>query len=220
MKIGKPNLLPSYAYLLSLVGSIFCLKSIIFDFDKLSKGTFYYLCILASISFYFLIFLSYNIKIVIFKQHHFIYFAPFRFFYKKHKYTTISSLNWEILMLDNRLGHFKEIIVNFNDANKSIKLSDLEFYNFNSIEKWLLIRINKKINLNKRNKIYLEQAKSNIWYYFIWLVLLLIFLISIATNEKNGCISHSIQVILLFLIFRISYIIIKYRKLIKKTSIK
>ena len=99
-------------------------------------------------------------KIVIVSTKHIDFIYPLRFKKKRIEKSKIKSISWR-LWGNYRSPDFRIIDIE-TSTNEKIKISDLEFQNFDSIESMILQHLPLKQNLSTSKRIKYDQAKYNI----------------------------------------------------------
>lgn len=214
MKIGTYNIFTFFWFVLMLTGSG---TLTYFSFSKnfySSDAIFIVKVVIALISIIFIcvfLYLLYKFKILIIHKSYFILIQPFLIKFNKIDISKSKSVNWKNFTAF-RGTIYRKVIINQNKS--TIEFSDLEFENFESLVK------NINVQLEKKEKIAIEQALSNNSMMIINVIILSAFLIFllISTTWKDIDIAEiiflSINFILLFASIKR---VLNYRKLIKTT---
>lgn len=160
--------------------------------------------------------LSYRMKVLILGQSGFTIVFPFRLHARTHKYSDVAQISWQIWE-QYRIGDTRQLI--FTTAHgQSYSIADLEYWNFDTLEKTLLARTNTLPNLNARDRIRSRQAKANFWFNVISVPLLTVFLFwtvqSLGPRPPTSfrIVSGSILFIILI---RVIYRLFQYRSWMK-----
>ncbi|PHS10979.1 MAG: hypothetical protein COA88_01460 [Kordia sp.] len=130
-----------------------------------------------------LFFLAKHFKIFILKKNRIKIIYPLKLKIISYNYSDVLKVNWEIYS-GSRSADYLCLNVFLKDG-KEYFLSDLEYENFSVIEKEILKNIKKKPSLVKRNKLKVGQAKSNLFYCVLGLVMSGVFFIPRLNNIKN-----------------------------------
>ncbi len=93
-------------------------------------------------------------------------------------------MKWKLLG-NYKTGDYRMLeLTDFN--GKTLSISDLEFQNFDSLEAEILNKSNCKPNLNNRNQLMLDQAKTNLIFNPIFLILMIVISYKEVNKYLNG----------------------------------
>jgi hypothetical protein len=219
MKISIPSFLSSVAFLgfLWLSGTLFFTS--ISKFSNLFELSWNLIgiIILSLIFPTLLTFLFIKLKVVYIKDNKIQAFYPFRLKIKSIQLSQIKKMNWRLLG-NYKTGDYRMLeLTDFN--GKTLLISDLEFQNFDSLEAEILNKTNCKPNLNNRNRLKLDQAKSNLIFNPILLILMIIISYKEVNKYLDGDDFHTNNIIILSICLlvglRLVFQAIEYIKRIK-----
>jgi len=218
LKIGIPDILPILCFALMGASALF-MGFLFFEFGvkTLTGGTIFF-AFMTLIPFSILVFLSYRFKIVIMTEKSIIVIIPFRLKYRNLNYITIEELDWELIS-NPRGGDVRKLIIKTNSGYQ-INILDVEFMNFDNLEKWLIDNTNLEQNLDKKFNIELQQAKSNWWLNMIVVVIIVVAFFFLSNIEIRADVRYSIQIALAIITWRLTHSLIKYQKTINENKRK
>jgi hypothetical protein len=160
--------------------------------------------------------LSYRFKIVAMTDNALIVIMPFRLQYKNLKFDSIDELNWD-LWETFRMGDYRKLIIQTSSGFRT-NISDLEFINYDSLEKWLVDRTTLKLNLDRKLNIELRQAKWNRWLNLIAIVMFVFFFFLFSNGQWGNNTGLAIQITMVIITWRLLVRLFKYQKLINEST--
>ena len=147
-----------------------------FEFTKHLVVLFFYLILLAT-----LIFMAVKWKWVIINKESIMVVYPLKFQSFKIELSEIKTLKWRLWKGRHRililLAYYRMLDLG-TKTGQQLTISDFEFQNFDSLESLILNSVNFKPNLKTRNQNRYVQAKSNIIFSIIILVIAVFIIIT------------------------------------------
>lgn len=221
MKIGIPSFLLTIIVLFLLCVSVFAYVTF-FELSHIeefpNKKTIGFL-VLYSIGPIGLFFLSKYLKIILLKESSFVVIQPLRFKTEKHQYSDIIKVEWGIIdgVGKGPDGLGLEL---FLKSKKIFSISDYEFENYSVLEKLILDKSNTNPPYNKRSKLKIKQAKSNLFFCALGLCLFGILSMNLLNSIENGFSSKFsyLSIIPFFIFIRISIHTFNYIKVIRNDA--
>jgi hypothetical protein len=150
---------------------------------------------------------------------HVIIIFPFRFHSKKLSLNEIDNLDWD-LWETHKLGDYRRLSFSTNSGFRS-NISDLEFWNYESLEKWLLDNTNSEFNLKQKDKVELAQAKYNKWVNIVVIPLLIFFWYIFFVTPSPAAINPiriGLQLTMIIIIWRLTERLVDYQKRINRNK--
>lgn len=163
--------------------------------------------------------MSYRFKIIFMNSANLIIIFPFRFQVKKLGLNQIDSLDWD-LWETHKLGDYRKLTFSSKSGFKS-NISDLEFWNYDSLEKWLLEKTKSEYDLKQKDKIELAQAKYNKWVNLVTIPLLIFFFYIFYETPHNAAINPIIiglQFSTVLIVWRLTERLIDYQKRLNRSK--
>jgi hypothetical protein len=154
--------------------------------------------------------LSYRLKLVIMTNDKIKIMIPFRFKLKTIDFGNIKKIDWNIWSI-HKLGDYRKLTITTDNFKTNI--SDFEFINFNDLESFLLdkTKVTSKFNLSVKQNVELSQAKVNRWWNLVAILMSVFFLAIISFNGKIGTGKLIVQVIIAFLVIRLTVVFVQYQ---------
>lgn len=130
--------------------------------------------------------MSYRFKIIIMTGKELIVIKPFRLQQKRFKFDSIKSLKWELWEI-YRMPDFRKLNI-LTTAGDRLNISDLEFINYDRLEKWLIENANVELNLGWKRNVEVRQAKFNRWLNLVAIVMLsfIFFVVLLSTPHRES----------------------------------
>ncbi|QSE97227.1 hypothetical protein [Fulvivirga lutea] len=212
MKLGIPNILPLIGF--TFFGAISISMSILF-FDKVDSATtgstiFFALFLLMCFGMFGI--LCYRFKIVVMTDKKLIIIIPFRFQFKTFTFENIKSLKWD-LWETFKMGDYRKLSIQTNSGYLT-NISDLEFINYDSLEKWLMKKTTLELNLDRKFYNEVQQAKWNKWVNIIVILLVGFFMLLFATGNNFNFI---VPLFLAIIIWRLIVKLVQYQQRINES---
>jgi hypothetical protein len=135
---------------------------------------------------------------------------PFRFQLKTIDLDDIKKIDWNIWSI-HKLGDYRNLTITTD--NFKANFSDFEFINFNRLERFLLdnTKVTSKFDLTIKQNVELSQAKGNRWWNLVAILMSAFFLAMISFNGKTGTGKLIAQIIITFLIIRLTVVFVEYQ---------
>ena len=212
--------MPLFGFALSGAASILLTTSILDDkADTGSTGANIFLVIFTLASYWTFGLLSYHFKIIFMTEKELVVVSPVRFQYRKFEFEGIDDLTWKLLGI-YRIGDFRQLNI-LTSSGYRTNISDFEFINYDSLEKWLIDRTDIKLNLKRKLDVELQQARGNRWTNILIIALLVFFFFKLAFNQRTRTdIDTGIQIAFAILTWRQVVRLIQYQRLINKSKKK
>ena len=140
----------------------------------------------------------------------FIVIAPFRFLIKSFSYDSIVDLKWD-LWTTHKIGEYRKLLIKTSSGYQT-NISDLEFINYDSLEKWLVNRISLELNLERKFYIEVQQAKWNKWLNIVVISLSVFLFFVLSNGPLRTDIRIPIQIIMIFILWRLVLRLIQYQQ--------
>lgn len=210
MRLGIPNILPLIGYLLFWTISIFMTFIFLDKYETATTGDTIFVVISLLFCFIIIAFLSYRFKIVLLTDKSIKIITPFRFQLKDIKFSDLTNLNWD-LWGTYRTGDYRRLTITTSSGFQA-NISDFEFINYDSLEKWVLERTSLDINFNKKLNVELQQAKWNKWTNLFIIGVLIFFFILLSNEHSDNIMNISIRIAMIFITWRLIVKLIQYQK--------
>jgi|JI10StandDraft_1071094.scaffolds.fasta_scaffold202514_2 hypothetical protein len=158
--------------------------------------------------------LSYRLRIVLMTNDKIKIMTPFKFQLRTIDFDNIKKIDWNIWSI-HKLGDYRKLTI--TTENFKTNLSDFEFINFNGLESFLLdkTKVTSKFNLSTKQNVELSQAKENRWWNLIAILMSAFFLAMISFNGKTGTGKVIAQIIITFLVIRLTVVFVEYQNRIR-----
>ena len=216
MRIGIPNVIPLFGYL--FFGTVSIFMTILFfdkvDAEKTGVTIFLAIFILACYTTFGL--LSYRFKVVVMTDKELIVIIPFRFQCKSFKFENIKDLKWD-LWVTYKMGDYRKLVIQTSSGYVT-NISDLEFINYDSLEKWLIDSTNLKLNLARKLNIELQQAKANRWLNIIAIVMFVFFFFVLSKGQMRTDVRFPIQIVMIIINWRLIIRLVQYQQRINENK--
>ena len=141
-----------------------------------------------------------------------IIIMPFRLKYMRFTFDNIKNLQWD-LWYTYRTGDYRKLNITTSSGYKT-NISDLEFINYNSLEKWLIQKTNIELNLERKLNVELRQAKSNRWLNAVIIVMFVFFFFLFSIGIRQNNISIFIRIAMVVITWRLVVRLVQYQQLI------
>jgi hypothetical protein len=213
LRIGLPNILPLIGFL--FFGAVGVLMTILF-FDKVDTAEtgatiFFVIFILFSYGMFGL--LCFRFKVVVMTVNKLVIIFPFRLKLHSITYDKIDDLKWD-LWGTFRMGDYRKLIIRTQSGYRT-NISDLEFINYDSLEKWLMERTKLEFNLDRKTYVEVQQAKYNKWVNMVAILMVGFFTFLISNGRNDNNIRTVILLILVLIIWRLCVRLVQYQQRIK-----
>lgn len=216
MRIGIPNVLPLFGFF--LFGTISILFTILF-FDKVdaeTTGMTIFFAVFILLCYAMVGLLSYRFKVIIMTDKELIIVLPFRFQHNTFKFSNIENLKWDIWGI-HRLGDYRKLNISTSSGYLT-NISDFEFINYDSLEKWLVDKTDIKLNLDRKLKVELQQAKWNRWLNVIAIVMFVFYFFILSSGQMRTDIHFGVQVAIVIVTWRLVVRLVQYQQRINRNE--
>lgn len=159
--------------------------------------------------------LSYRFKIVALTDNKVVLVFPFRLKHQSFTYDNVEVLKWD-LWETFKLGDYRKLTIQTKSGYVT-NISDLEFINYDSLEKWLMTRTKIELNLDRKTYVEVQQAKYNKWVNIVTTLLVGFFTFIIATGHSDNDIRNIILVVLILTIWRMLIRLVQYQQRINES---
>jgi hypothetical protein len=160
--------------------------------------------------------LSYRFKIVLLTKEKIIVIIPFRFQFQEFKFGDFAKIKWD-LWGTFRTGDYRKLIIT-SSSGLHTNISDLEFINYNSLEKWILERTSLELNLERKLNVELQQAKVNRWLNLFIIVVFIFFFFLLSSGQRDNNINIGIRIAMVFITWRLIVRLVQYQKRINENN--
>lgn len=218
MKISIPSFLTSTFVLSLLSTSIYLMcetfmSKFIPELGNLkSLGLLFFYSIVPII----LVFLIKKFKIIKLSEESINVIYPFRFKKIEYRFSEVLKIDWEIYSSYRSSDYLRMKI--FFKGGRHIDFTNVEYENFGGLEDFILNNVKCKRSISKKNKLRLEQAKTNRFDCALYLVFLsfCLYVIFISLIKQQSVLKYSILFLLLLAILRLVKHLIKYVNIVRK----
>ena len=158
---------------------------------------------------------SFRFKIVVMTGNKVIVVFPFRLKLQSFTYDNIEGLKWD-LWETFKLGDYRKLTIQTKSGFVT-NISDLEFINYDSLEKCLVTRTNIELNLDRKVYVEVQQAKYNKWVNIGTILVVGFFTFLIANGHSDNNIKNIILVVLILTIWRMLVRLVQYQQRINES---
>ncbi|SHG79768.1 hypothetical protein SAMN04488109_1887 [Chryseolinea serpens] len=190
-------------------------------FDKVGTATvgatiFFVLFILLCYAMFGM--MSYRFKVIIMTGKELIVIKPFRLQYKRFKFDSIKSLKWDLWEI-HRMPDFRKLNI-LTTSGDRLNISDLEFVNYDNLEKWLIENTNVELNLDWKRNVEVRQARYNRWINLVTIVIMFFFFFLFSTGHRGNNATLAIRIAIVIVTWRLLVQLIRYQKRIATSGRK
>jgi len=211
LRIGIPNFIPLFGYFFFGAGGTVMAISFFNKVDSATTGATIFVVIIILLCYAMLGIMSYRFKIIVMTGQELIAIMPFRLQYKCLKLDSIKSLKWELWEIQ-RLPDFRKLNI-LTASGYRLNISDLEFVNYDRLEKWLIENTNAERNLDWKLNVEVRQAKYNRWVNLVTLVIMVVFFFVVPLSIRRG---ENVKLVILItlsvIIWRLVAQLIRYQE--------
>jgi hypothetical protein len=154
--------------------------------------------------------LCFRFKIVAMTENRIVIIFPFRLKLQSFTYDKVDDLKWD-LWQTFKLGDYRKLIIKINTGDQT-NISDLEFINYDGLEKYLIARTKLELNLDRKTYVEVQQAKYNKWINMVAILVIGFFIFLIATGHSGNNIRTITLVVLIFVIWRMLVKLVQYQQ--------
>jgi hypothetical protein len=216
LRIGIPNVLPLFGFLLFGTFSILLTISFLDKVDAETTGAsiFFVIFILSCYAMFSL--LCYRFKVIIMTESKLVIVLPFRFQFRVFKFESIQDLKWDLWGI-HRLGDYRKLNI-LTSSGYRTNISDLEFINYDSLEKRLIDKTDVKLNLHRKMNVELQQAKWNKWLNLVVIVMFVLFFFLLSNGRMRTDIRFGIQIAIVIITWRLVARLVQYQQRINRSK--
>jgi hypothetical protein len=215
LRIGLPNILPLVSFL--FFGATSVAMTILFfdkvDTTEIGPTIFFVIFLLLCYGTFGL--LSFRFKVVVMTHNRLIIVFPFRLSLHGFTYDNIDDLKWDLWQMF-KMGDYRKLAIRTKSGYKT-NISDLEFINYDSLEKWLMTRTKLQFNLDRKTNIEVQQAKYNKWVNIVVIFIAVLLTLVITTERGDSNIRVVVPVVLVLTIWRMVVRLIQYQQRINES---
>jgi hypothetical protein len=208
--------LPFIGYLLFWTIGIFMTIIFLDKYETATTGAIIFFLTFLLLCYFMVGLLSYRFKIVLLTEEEIKVIIPFRFQFQEFKFSDVAEIKWD-LWGTYRTGDYRKLIIT-NSSGLQTNISDLEFINYDSLEKWILERTSLTLNLERKLNVELQQAKVNRWLNLFIIVVFIFFFFLLSSGQRDNNINIGIRIAMVFITWRLIVRLVQYQKRINENN--